>query len=206
MYIKHGTSYTTMDEHPFSNSNADIECQTVRITRKCTKPMYIINVYRPPTGNLDIMYTTLTDLLSNLNNIDKATVVIGGDFNIDFNKNKSQGVVLMKKLAKRFSLEFLITDPTRPLYNESTLDQILTNCKIVKASGTIDTNISDHVPIFINIKKSKTTYQKTTFIRRTYRTFDKECFVAQLRNSGFADIPVNVSSQLLLGPAVKDDY
>ena len=82
----------------------------------------------------------------------------------------------MKKLAKRFSLEFFIKDPTRPLYNESTLDQILTNCKIVKASGTIDTSISDHVPIFINIKKSKTTYQKTTFTGRTYRTLDKERF------------------------------
>ena len=52
-------------------------------------------------------------------------------------------------------MEFFITDPTQPLYNESTLDQILTNCKKIKASGTIDTNISDHVPIFINIKKLK---------------------------------------------------
>ena len=155
--------------------------------------MYRINVYRPSTGNLDTMYTALTELLSNLNSIDKATVVVGGDFNIDFNKHKSQGVLLMTKLNKRFSLEFFITDPTRPLYNESTLDQILTNCKIIKASGTIDTNISDHVPIFINIKKLKSTYQKTTFIGRTYRTFDKECFVAQLRNSGFDDIPVNVT-------------
>ena len=86
MYIKHGTSYATMDEHPFTNSNADIECQTVKITRKCTKPMYILNVYRPPIGNLDIMYRNLTDLSSNLNNIDKSTMVIGGDFNIDFNK------------------------------------------------------------------------------------------------------------------------
>ena len=190
--IKHGTSYVTMDESPSTNSGADIECQTVKINRKCTKSMYIINVYRPPTGNLDTMYTALSDLLSNLNNINNATVVVGGDFNIDFNKHKSQGALLMKRLSKRFSLEFLITDPTRPLYNESTLDQILTNCKIIKSSGIIDSNISDHVPIFINIKKSKTSYQKSTFIGRTYRTFDKERFVAHLRNSGFDDIPVNV--------------
>ena len=163
MYIKHGTNYVTMDEQPFSNSNVDIECQTVKITRKYTKPMYIINVYCPPTGNLDIMYTILTKSLSNLSNIDKATVVIGGDFNIDFNKNKSQGVILMKKLPKRFSLEFVITDPTQPLYNQSTLDQILTNCKIIKASGTIDTNISDHVPTFINIKKIKNKLPKNYF-------------------------------------------
>ena len=180
MYIKNGTNYVVLDGQPFSNSNLDIECQTVKITRKCTKPMFVINVYRPPTGNLDVMYTIFIELLSNLSNIDKATVVIGGDFNIDFNKVKSQGVILMKKLAKRFSLESLIKDPTRPLYNDSSLDQIFSNSKIIKASGAIDTNISDHVPIYINIKKSKTTYQKTTFTGRTYRNFDNERFVTQL--------------------------
>ena len=120
IYIKHGTSYVTMDEPPFTNSGADIECQTVKINRKCTKPMYIINVYRPPTGNLDTMYTALSDLLSNLNNINNATIVVGGDFNIDFNKHKSHGALLMKRLSKRFSLEFLIKDflPEKHLYCE----------------------------------------------------------------------------------------
>ena len=129
--------------------------------------------------------------MSNLDNIDKATIVIGGDFNIDFNKAKSQGVVLMKKLAKRFSLEYLIKDPTWPLYNDLTLDQIFINSKIIKASGT-ETNISDHVPIYINIKKVKSTHKKTTYTGHTYRNFDSELFVNQLRVSGFADIPENV--------------
>ena len=109
------------------------------------------------------MYTILSELMSNLDNIDKATIVFGGDFNIDFNKAKSQGIVLMKKLAKRFSLESLIKDPTRPFYNDSTLDQIFTNLKIIKATGTLDTTISDHVPIYINIIKANSTYKKTTF-------------------------------------------
>ena len=47
---------------------------------------YVINIYRPPTGNLDAMYTILSELMSNLDNIDKATIVIGGDFNIDLTK------------------------------------------------------------------------------------------------------------------------
>ena len=89
--------------------------------------MYIINVYRPPNGNLDNFYTMITELISNLENQDKATLIIGGDFNIDFSKRNSQGSVIMKRLAKRFSLEKQIKKPTRPLYGEAIIDQIFTN-------------------------------------------------------------------------------
>ena len=43
-------------------------------------------------------------------------------------------------------------------------------------------------------KIQKLPFQKATFIGRTYRTFDDECFVTQLPDSGFADIPVNVTA------------
>ena len=116
---------------------------------------------------------------------------MGGDFNIDFHKPKSHGVKTIKKLAKRFALEMQIKYPTRPLYNDSTLDQILTNSKIIKSSGTLDLNLSDHVPTFINIKKQKSTYSKTTFTGRTYNNFDEDLFINRLRETGFAEIPTH---------------
>ena len=94
---------------------------------------------------------------------------------------------LYKTPYKRFSLDSLITEPTRPLYNEAILDQILTNTKFIKASGTIKTNISDHTPIFVNIKKPKQTFSKTTFTGRTYRNFNEDDFVNLLRESGLED-------------------
>ena len=155
LYVKNGISFVTLDNQTHTSSGADLEVQTVRINRKLTRPMYIISIYQPPTGNIDTMYTFLTELPSSLDDLDRATIIMGVDFNIDFHKPKSHGVKTIKKLAKRFSLEMQIKDPTRPLYNDSTLDQILTNSKIIKASGTLDLNLSDHVPIFINIKKTE---------------------------------------------------
>ena len=183
VYIKNCVQFEALTEPPFQGSTEDLEFMTFKIIRKCTKPLYLINLYRPPTGDLENMYTSLSQLLSSLDNIDNATVVIGGDFNIDFAKKCSVGNTYIRRLTKRFSLDSLITEPTRPLYNEAILDQILTNTKFIKASGTIKTNISDHTPIFINIKKSKQTFPKTTFTGRTYRNFNEDDFVNLLRES-----------------------
>ena len=191
LYVKNGINFVNLDSQPHTSSGADLEVQTVRINRKLTRPMYIISIYRPPTGNIETMYNLLTELLSSLDDLDKATIIMGGDFNIDFHKPKSHGVQAIKKLSKKFALETQIKDPTRPLYNDSTLDQILTNSKIIKSSGTLEINMSDHVPIFINIKKEKTTYPKATFTGRTYKNFEEITFINKLREAGFAEIPTH---------------
>ena len=72
---------------------------------------------------------------------------------MDFGKPNSKGAIIMKKLAKRFSLEKQVNKPTRPLYGETFLDQIFTNSRIVKQAGTIDASISDHVPVFVILKR-----------------------------------------------------
>ena len=184
VYIKNCVQFETLSEPPFQGTTEDLEFMTIKIIRKCTKPLYLINLYRPPTGDLENMYTSLAQLLSSLDNIDKATIVIGGNFNIDFAKKCSVGSTYIRRLTKRFSLDSLITEPTRPLYNEAILDQILTNTKFIKASGTIKT----HTPIFINIKKPKQTFSKTTFTGRTYRNFNEDDFVNLLRESGLENV------------------
>ena len=67
--------------------------------------MYIISIYRPPTGNIDTMYTLLTELLSSLDDLDRATIIMGGDFNIDFHKPKSHGVKTIKNLLRDLHLK-----------------------------------------------------------------------------------------------------
>ena len=84
MYNKQIVNYVILNNQPFATSNIDLEFHTVKINRKHTRLMYIVSIYCPPSGNLDSMYTLLTELLSNLDNADKATIIIGGDFNIDF--------------------------------------------------------------------------------------------------------------------------
>ena len=122
LYVMNDINFVNLDNQIHTSSGSDLEVQTVRINRKLTRPMYIISIYRPPTGNIDTMYNLLIELLSSLEDLDRATIIMGGDFNIDFHKPKSHGVQTIKKLSKRFALEIQIKDPTRPLYNDSTLD------------------------------------------------------------------------------------
>ena len=102
VYIKNCVQFEVLSEPPFQGSTEDLEFMTLKIIRKYTKPMYLINLYRPPTGDLENMYTSLSQLLSSLDNIDKATVVIGGDFNIDFSKKCSVGNTYIRRLTKDF--------------------------------------------------------------------------------------------------------
>ena len=78
-----GVVYQVLDN---AISNPDIECLLTRINRPCTRVMYIINIYRPPSRNIDNFSTHLIEIITNLENRDKSTIVIGGDFNIDFSK------------------------------------------------------------------------------------------------------------------------
>ena len=137
----------------------------------------------------------ITELISNLENQDKATLIIG---DIDFSKRNSQGSVIMKRLAKRFSLEKQIKKPTRPLYGEAIIDQIFTNSQIIKQLGTLDLSISDHVPIYINIKKGKTIFEKNTFTCKTYKNFNEEAFTNLLREYEF--------DQVLIQGATTDEH
>ena len=130
--------------------------------------MYVVNLYRPQNGNLERLYKMISELFTSIEDLDKTTLIIGGDFNIDFGKPNSKGAVIMKKLAKRFSLEKQVNKSTRPLYGEAVLDQIFTNSRIVKQAGIIDGNISNHVPVFIVLKKDKLNFEKTTFTCRIY--------------------------------------
>ena len=146
-YIQSSIKFECLDKPPFSDSTVDLEYLTIKIIRKCTRPLYNISIYRPPTGNLENMYATLTQLLRSFNNLDKANVVIGEDFIIDFAKIKleSAGTILVRRLSKRFSLEKQIFNQTCPLYRDSIIDQILTNIKFVKKMpGLLNINISDH--------------------------------------------------------------
>ena len=63
-YVKEGSDFKSFDNTPFSISNVDLECSTLLISSKCTRPMYIINIYRPPNGNLDNFYKIITEQFS----------------------------------------------------------------------------------------------------------------------------------------------
>ena len=56
----------------------------------------------------------------------------------------------------------------------------MTNTNKAQNSGVLDWNLSDHSPTFINIKKEKLFFQKTTFRGRSYTNFTEEEFIRLL--------------------------
>ena len=76
----------------------------------------------------------------------------------------------------------LIKDSTRPLSSDAIIDLIFSNCQHIDSSGSLDWNISDHIPVFVNIKKNKTIPEKAEFRGRSYRRFVEETFQLCINN------------------------
>lgn len=77
----------------------------------------------------------------------------------------------------------LIDVPTRfgPTHS-TTIDLILTDSKYPSSHGTINFNASDHLPIYLTIKKQKELYTKTRFTGRSYSTYDKNILQTNLKD------------------------
>lgn len=109
-------------------------------------------------------------------------MIMCGDFNIDLNlKQTRPDISALNNLCRDYNLQQCITIPTRHGYTKnSILDLFLTDSSIVSHAGTVNYNISDHLPIFITIKKSKEHYAKVTFKGRSYAAYTKENFQSDL--------------------------
>ena len=140
-YVRKSLICEDLIEHTLSNNN--FELHVVKYSLPYTRPIYIFNVYRPPCcldNNIGIYRNHECDIF------------VGGYFNIDIQRTNSIDTKKLVKFFKLIQLKQEIYTVTRPDSN-ATLDLIASNCDIIKESGTLDINISDHLPIFIIRKK-----------------------------------------------------
>ena len=80
--------------------NVDCELIAVRIAIQNSSPLYVAAYYRPPdepVAKLDNFENLLNQILSKTNRNSKATLLIGGDFNvgdIDWEKGEVKATLL----------------------------------------------------------------------------------------------------------------
>ena len=79
----------------FSMFNCDVRFNTICTKRPHTRHLYLISVYRPPTGKVNNCIDALENCLKFLLKLDKSDIVIGADFNINYAKPRQD---LDKKL------------------------------------------------------------------------------------------------------------
>ena len=159
----------------------DAEIHTLCINLPHTRSIYVITLYRPPEGDVDECIKKLQTICDSLPKRHLCDIIIGGDFNIDYVKSSNEKTKLLKTFMKKNTLMQIIGEPTRPLYNKAIIDLILTITNKAKSSGTLELNLSDHLPTFINLKKDKTSFEKSVFKGRSYKNFNEEDFLRLLQ-------------------------
>ena len=169
-YVRKSLICEDLMDHTLSNSN--IELHVMKYKLPFTRPIYIFNIYRPPTGDIDEFISALNTVIGNYRNL-KCDIFVGGDFNIDIHRVNSIETKKLVKFFKLIQLKQEISTITRPDSN-ATIDLIASNCDIIKESGTLDINISDHLPIFLVRKKIKVKKINVDFKGRSYKNLTKD--------------------------------
>ena len=93
IYVKNSLSFDIVVGNMFNMSNCDIEFNTICIKRPHTRRLYLISVYRPPTGKVNNCIDALENCLPKL---DKSDIVIGQDFNINYAKPRQDNTKKLK--------------------------------------------------------------------------------------------------------------
>lgn len=108
--------------------------------------VYVLAVYRTGVSDVAVLETVLVQVLNKILKNPSASIILGGDFNIRFDKND---VVSLRFLTflQSFGLIRTIHDYTRGL---SCIDNIFTNCKDYKAR-VINPYLSDHSSVCISV-------------------------------------------------------
>ena len=172
--------------------NPDIEALTIEIIKENQKILIITGIYRPPRGDEKNFRKEYKKLIENKNESNKQIFLIG-DINLNSldyetsNCIKNFFYLLLFYLSFKNSIFPIITRPTRVTRTSTTsIDHILTNAILTRKihSSILQTDISDHFPIFTFIKEEVTENEtgKTTIFKRDISETTKETFKNILKN------------------------
>lgn len=131
------------------------------------KRVNLTMAYRLPSGNIKAAVDTLADCVSVIRGSTSGHTMVIGDFNIDL-LNLNAHTRRLEQIANLCNITQLVKGPTRITHkSETTLDHLYTNAPHVALVGTISSNISDHLPIFAVLKKSRCASQFKEVYGRT---------------------------------------
>ena len=179
--------FVELEEDFFKINNSDMELITLRLHVTNVRPIFLTALYRPPSGQIQPFSNYLIQLFDRLSLNKKFDVILGGDFNIDYQKCSPNRKTL-KDIESRFGLTQMVSEKTRPLYSDTTVDLIFTNNPNFMKTGSFDLNISDHLPIYIIRKKIKIKPTSSEFIGRSYKKYSTDILKQRLELIDWTDL------------------
>ena len=162
-----------------------VESCWIELPRKRQKSIFIVCVYRHPSGDRDIFSETLKPQIERLNNKGYEIIVLG-DININFlNYNNDNHTSEFLDMLLDLGFMPLITKATR--ITDHTY-QIYANMpgKTITA-GICLADVSDHLPIFCTIANKLSVSNEIKYFR-DYSKFDNEAFLNSLASIDFRSL------------------
>lgn len=128
--------------------------------------MIIINIYRPPKGNLLNAIDHIKNLVEIADSTRRFDLVIVGDMNVDLLQKNSNSKAITE-LLEEIGLEQIIKIPTRCSPNKETLiDHCYIRMNYLSSCDTIDLGLSDHRMIFLVKISLYQTHTKLSLVQR----------------------------------------
>ena len=147
--------------------------------------MYIMSLYRPPDGSIDTFFDVMADVMDR-NLLSQKELWILGDYNIDFLKRTDNRTKRLIDFLRTDNLKQCITEPTRlAAFSRSCTDLIISNISenCIMLCGTLVDVISDHLPVFVCIKKKHNIIEFHKIKGRSYRKYDKTVLQTIISNA-----------------------
>lgn len=146
------------------------------------KKQILVIIYRPPNFNPSSFLNQLDETVENLQTMFKGyEITLMGDLNIDYLKNDCRHVKTLKNFEYNTGLTQTITSATRITSVHATLiDLCFSNISNILESGTLNYNLSDHLPIYLIKKKTKSERKTQRFRGRSFFHYSLDAFETEL--------------------------
>ena len=166
-----------------SKISHNLEQLWISITKPDVRQMIVGILYRPPTSKVKDSIEELTVSLDYMRSICNAEFLIAGDLNVNYNLRHSKQFEILKDFERKYNLTQLIKTPTRIVEgSKSLIDLIFTDVQYINSSGVINTEMSDHLPVFMVKKKGRDVKEYKYITGRTYSRYNKCAFQQDLVN------------------------
>ena len=182
-YINSSLDYTRLDDINIHNA----ESLWLRVNIK--KVLIIGIVYRKPSGDINEFINDMSIVLEKIK-IDKHSIVILGDFNINLLARDEKSFALIS-MMECYGVHQLITMPTRVTKSsKSLIDHIYTNIDgNTLQAGCIEVDVSDHFPVYVLFDKLNIhASQHKKILRRNFKHFQAQLFRYDLMNTNWEDV------------------
>ena len=176
-----------------NQSTKNLEMQWVSLEINNMRRVIILNVYRPPQGDVKKACKTIHEALTAADLKDNADIFLLGDFNVDLINKTSTATKELLSTTALWGLKAQIKGVTRPNINVnrdtagaikgSCIDNVFTNSEHVANARTLNWNFSDHLAIYVKRKRASVKHKKVEFQGRSYKNYVKEDLQLELVQS-----------------------